>query len=266
MTMNTAVRALIVLAAGTALLGGAACSQAPEESAAFHDVEGLAYSGASGSSGTTGEHGEFHFAAGDQVTFAIGELVLGTADMGGGLRRVTPAHLVPEVGGDVDGIADQRVTNIATLVQSLDADGNPENGVTITPAASAAASQAAIDFDQSPQAFAADPAVAALVGELGASLRAPEQARNMLRRTLRGIRKLTDVPIPTRDPDVALLGDVFLPLEPGPYPVVLSVTRYGKAFERGCTCDAAQALEVEQREDKYWENENGPDGQPRRMI
>ena len=65
------------------LLGGGA-SQAAEERAAFHDVEGLAYSGASGSSGTTGKHGEFHFAAGDQVTFAIGELVLGTADMGAG--------------------------------------------------------------------------------------------------------------------------------------------------------------------------------------
>ena len=267
MTTKTAVRALIVLAAGTARLGGAACSQAPEESAAFHGVEGLAYSGASGSSGTTGENGEFRYAAGDQVTFAIGELVLGAADMGagGGLQRVTPAHLVPEVGGDVDGIADRRVTNIAALVQSLDADGNPENGVEITPAASDAASRAAIDFDQSPQAFAADPAVAALVGELGASLRAPEQARNMLRRTLRGIRKLTDVPIPTRDPDVALLGDVFLPLEPGPYPVVLSVTRYGKAFGRGCTCDAAAAIEMEQREDEYWENELGPDGQPRRL-
>ena len=268
MTMNTAVRALIVLAAGTAMLGGAACAQAPESSATFHDVEGLAYSGASGSSGTTGEHGEFHFAAGDRVTFAIGELALGTVDMGAGddLRRVTPAHLVPEVGGDVDGIADRRATNIARLVQSLDADGNLENGVEITPAASAAASrQAAIDFDQSAEAFDADPAVAALVDELGVSLRAPTEARNALRRTLRGIRKLTDVAIPTRDPDVQLLADVFLPLEPGPYPVVLSVTRYGKAFERGCTCDAAAALQMEQREDEYWENELGPDGQPRRL-
>ena len=266
--MNIAVRALIVLAAGTAMLGGAACSQAPEESATFHGVEGLAYSGAGGSSGTTGEHGEFSYAAGDRVTFAIGELVLGAVDMGAGgdLQRVTPAHLVPEVGGDVDGITDQRVTNIARLVQSLDADGDPENGVTISPAASAAASShSGIDFDQSPQAFEADRAVVALAGELGVSLRAPEQARNALRRTLRGIRKLTDVAIPTRDPDVQLLADVFLPLEPGPYPVVLSVTRYGKAFERGCTCDAAAALRMEQREDEYWENELGPDGQPRRL-
>ena len=266
--MNIAVRALIVLAAGAAMLGGAACAQAPESSGTFHDVEGLAYSGASGSSGTTGEHGEFSFAAGDRVTFAIGELVLGAVDMGAGgdLQRVTPAHLVPAVGGDVDAITDQRVTNIARLVQSLDADGDPENGVTISPAASAAASShSGIDFDQSPQAFEADPGVAALAGELGVSLRAPEQARNVLRRTLRGIRKLTDVAIPTRDPDVQLLADVFLPIEPGPYPVVLSVTRYGKAFERGCTCDAAAALRMEQREDEYWENELGPDGQPRRL-
>ena len=266
--MNIAVRALFVLAAGTAMLGGAACSQAPEERATFHGVEGLAYSGAGGSSGTTGEHGEFSYAAGDRVTFAIGELVLGAVDMGAGgdLQRVTPAHLVPEVVGDVDGITDQRVTNIARLVESLDADGDPENGVTISPAASAAASShSGIDFDQSPAAFEADPAVVALAGELGVSLRAPTAARNVLRRTLRGIRKLTDVAIPTRDPDVQLLADVFLPLEPGPYPVVLSVTRYGKAFERGCTCDAAAALQMEQREDEYWENELGPDGQPRRL-
>lgn len=268
MTMNTTVRALLALAAGTALLGGVACSQAPEERAVFHQVEGLAYSSASGASGTTGEHGEFRFAAGERVTFAVGDLVLGSVDMGaqGDLRRVTPAHLVEEVGGDVDRLDDRRVTNITRLLQSMDADGDIENGVTIAPAARDAASRAAaIDFDQSAEAFAADPAVAALAGELGVSLRTPAQSRNVLRRTLRGIRKLTDVAIPTRDPDVQLLADVFLPVEPGPYPVVLSVTRYGKAFERGCTCDAAAALQMEQREDEYWANELGLDGQPRRL-
>ena len=267
MTQQSAIGTVIVTVTLSAMFASCVATKAPESTALFDQVEGLSYRGSSGLEGETNQDGEFTFAEGDQVSFAINDLVLGSVEMttGSAPPRVTPAHLAADVGGNVEGIDDQRVTNIARLLQSLDADKNIENGVTITQEIAAAASRhAGIDFDQSEQAFEADPHVVALTDEVGATLRTPAQARNQLRRTLRGIRKMSDVQIPTRDPGVQLLADVFMPLEPGPHPVVLSVTRYGKAFERGCTCTADSVLEMEQREDHYWENERGPDGQPRR--
>ena len=268
MIQKSAIGTVIVTATLSAMLAGCGMSSAPEDVAIFDQVEGLGYRSSSGLEGETNQNGEFRFAEGDQVTFAIGDLVLGSVEMVAGSTPapVTVAHLVPDVGGSLDGLSDQRVTNLARLLQSLDGDQNIENGITISQDVAAAASRhAEIDFDQSEQAFEADPHVVALAGEVDATLRTPAQARNELRRTLRGIRKMSDVSIPTRDPEVQMLADVFMPREPGPYPVVMSVSRYGKAFERGCTCDPDSLLEAERREDLYWQNELGPDGQPRRL-
>ena len=90
----------------------------------------------------------------------------------------------------------------------------------------------------------------ALFSELRLSLRTGAQARNHVRRTLLGIRKLTDVRIPTRDPQVHLLADIFLPIDGDRYPVVLAATKYGKTFGRGCACTATAALEAEKIEDE----------------
>ena len=246
------------------LLIGHGCTQADDRTAVFDRVHGLGYRSSSGS-GTTNEGGEFRFASGDRVTFTVGDVILGSVDMRPDLERVTPAHLVPGADGAIESIDHPRVTNIARFIQSLDADGNVENGVTIPPDTRAAVSRhATIDFGATEDTFEADPAVTALGAELGTELRTGAEARNHLRRTLLGIRKMTDVQIPTRDPEVSLVADVFLPADPGEYPVVLSVTRYGKAFGSGCTCTADARLESARAEDDYFEYEPGTDKAPRR--
>ncbi len=235
-------------------------------------VQGLNYKTPT-QSGITDSQGKFEYLTGETVTFSIGEFVLGSAP---GSEQMTPAHLVPVTGGDKRGPAPpgdpQRVTNrivanLARFVQSLDKDGNVENGITIDPAAEKILSQFSkkINFDQSDAGFTADPHVVSLFKELKLTLRSPAQARNHLRRTLYGIRKFTDVRIPMRDGSY-LLADIFRPIDLGAsqrHPVVMSTGAYGKTFGvgvggvgggAGCICNSQDQSAAEEREDAYFAN------------
>lgn len=81
-------------------------------------VEGLIYTCSSGTSGITDTEGTYSCDAGDDVTFAIGTVYIGTiaaqSDM------VTPYTLFPN---DLDA-----ALNLARLLQSMDADGESGNG------------------------------------------------------------------------------------------------------------------------------------------
>lgn len=118
-------------------------------------VQGLGFtSGAF--SGRTDANGRFDYAPGERVTFTLGRSTLGSA---AGADVVTPLALF----GTSDE-TDPRVVNIARLLQSLDADGNPDNGIVLDDAAQAAAAAVGpIDFSQSTAAFASDPLVLDLV-------------------------------------------------------------------------------------------------------
>ena len=71
-------------------------------------------------SGITGIDGQFWYLPDEYVAFSAGSLLLGDT-LGG--RRVSPADLFGE--SDMD---DDHVINMAWLLQSLDADGNPGQG------------------------------------------------------------------------------------------------------------------------------------------
>ena len=202
-------------------------------------------------SGTTGEKGEFRYRPDETVVFSVGELVLGTAP---GKSLVTPADLAIEVAGDATKIRNPKVTNIARFIQSLDPDGNSENGILITETARAVVQKYRyrLNFDQPEQAFAKDAAVSELFSELNLSLRTPSQARNELRRTVMGIRKLSDVKIPTRDGSY-LAADVYLPIQEGRYPVLMTLGAYGKAFTFGRICNREDLLKFEEIEDNYFQ-------------
>ncbi len=125
-------------------------------------VSGLSYATDSGS-GTTGADGAFSYQEGETVTFSIGDLVLGSAS---GAETLSPLDIV-------DGAADatdQRVVNICVLLQTLDQDGNLNNGIQITTAIAGVVSTyaALIDFDQSTADFAANADLVALMAELNA--------------------------------------------------------------------------------------------------
>lgn len=206
--------------------------------------------------GMTNENGEFEYRPGETVTFAVGGLVLGSAT---GAKRTTPANLVIEVGGDVKKIRNHKITNISRFLQSLDNDGDVENGITITDETRTLVKRYRykINFDQNEEAFSADPDVKALFAELKVTMRTAAQARNHLRRTLHGIKKMTDVKIAIRD-DSYLLADVFRPIDEGKYPVIMTLGAYGKAFWLGCICDEKDLFEHEKMEDGYFEGYSVP--------
>ena len=108
-------------------------------------VSGVAYAASSGATGTTDENGIFKYNHSDTVEFKLGSLLLGKVT---GAAIVTPMELA--------GDNDHRLRNILVLFQSLDADGNPENGISI-PANAASALGASINLDSEPAAFAASP-------------------------------------------------------------------------------------------------------------
>ena len=117
-------------------------------------VAGVSFSTAT-QSGTTDSNGRFRYRAGEVVTFNLGTLTLGTAP---GASEVTVFDLA-EVSAPTDLEAfwdDLRVNgqpgpmhkavNIAVLLQSLDADSNPENGINIPAAAATLISSADLDL------------------------------------------------------------------------------------------------------------------------
>jgi predicted acyl esterase len=169
-------------------------------------------------------------------------------------KRVTPLNLVIDAEGDVKKIRNQKVTNIARFVQGLAREGNIEKGVLITDDIRNKVKQYRykINFDQPEDKFTSDVKVKVLFTGLNLTLPTASQARNYLRRTANGLKKLTDVKIPTRD-GAYLLADAFLPIEKGKYPVVMSLGAYGKAFGVGCIGDEEDARDAEQAEDDYFD-------------
>jgi hypothetical protein len=107
-------------------------------------VAGISYKTTPGDfSGVTSATGQYQYAEGDSVVFSIGAIELPSVIAKG---VVTPV--------DMKGSgSDQVVTNIAVLLQSLDADGDASNGISI-PTAALTAATAPVVFDQSYASFA----------------------------------------------------------------------------------------------------------------
>lgn len=223
----------------------------------FYRVEGLAYQTQT-LSGTTNAKGEFKYRPGENVTFSVGGLVLGSAP---GDKRLTTAHLVLGVNGNIKKLKVPKATNMARFLQSLDEDGQVESGIALTARIHDAVRplKRKIDFNKAEDEFGADPNVTALFAGLPAKLRTGAQARNELRRALLGIQKATDVRIPTRDGGY-VLADMFRPIDEGKYPAIVGIGSYGKAAVRGCICNEKDLVEKEAEEDRFFEG--NPDNEP----
>lgn len=87
--------------------------------------------------GNTNSRGEFKYLAGETVTFFIGDLEFPPVLAA---EVVTPLDMA-----DTDDVAHHMVVNIIRLLQSLDEDLNPSNGITITQTAKDNA--LAVNFD-----------------------------------------------------------------------------------------------------------------------
>jgi hypothetical protein len=109
--------------------------------------------------GVTNSLGEYDYVDGETVTFFIGDLELPPVTAAG---TVTPLGLARS-----DDTSDPTVVNIIRLLQTLDEDGNPDNGITITETAKSAATQ--VDFELSITDFESSSAVTNLVANSGSS-------------------------------------------------------------------------------------------------
>ena len=261
------------------VLGGCVAEESNENRGTFFDypVGGLHYAAQpSGLSGTTDQDGGFRYRDGDRLTFVLGHISFGPIP---GNTWITPLDLVPEAQGDVHV---SRLNNIGMLIQSLDRNGNIEDGIHISNVAHEVVSNHAVEIDldsPSEQFFlvlndAIVPEVSQQGGfdpvtggamkntdETGAHFaRTPEMARNQLRRTSAGIMRITDVKIPLRNYDPAsnptayLLGTLHRPIGPGTtskVPVVINVGVYGKDKIFGSICKRNQQKAQEIVEDRY---------------
>ena len=226
-------------------------------------------------SGVTDHAGAFEYTEGEVVSFSVGSVLLGAAR---GAERLTLGHIVARVDGRLDKLADPGLTNIARFLQTLDQDGNPDNGITLTPEIHELVGDRRIDFRYRPmslpgapadpvQAFTNDPAVAKLLDDLNRArvfsddrprlLVSPEAARNEVRRNILGIRRYRDVKIPLKNGSF-VYADVFRPDCDEPVPVVMNCGVYGRAFVHHSICNEEDAQHHEVMEERYFLG--NPDG------
>lgn len=130
-------------------------------------IDGVSYSAApSGLTGTTMNGGMFDFQAGDTVTFNIAGLEIAVP----GGTRITPQTLAEELAeGAMDPAAAQAniLANLTTLFQTLDNDGDPENGaIEIRQGATLGNTEALLaNLDDAPATFQGELSTAITMGE-----------------------------------------------------------------------------------------------------
>lgn len=204
-------------------------------------ISGLTYRTDSGF-GRLDAKGCFTYASGDTISFFLGKLPLGSCSAG---PYITVNDLVPDALKSVRGVSRYTVSNMARLLLSVGKVG---------PAAEQAANRCynTLNFCLEPDAFPASAAVEGFLKDLGITLISLERARNITRRCTKGILKETDVRIPTRDGRY-VLADLYRPLIPGKYPVVMSMGGFGKSFINGFCITAEDEDYFDKVEDAFYE-------------
>ena len=125
-TKNLNVVCAITLTAMTVVAcGGSGSEEGPVLTGVFVDspVAGMKYVTPTVSGVTTAD-GEFNYRAGEAVVFSVGNLALPVVIAS---DTVTPLDMTT-----TDDINDAAVINVARLLQSLDEDGDPSNGIVIS--------------------------------------------------------------------------------------------------------------------------------------
>jgi len=141
----SSIIALLMLVQGCHSGGGAGPIAAPEgtyQVGYFLDspVEGLEYRSISWS-GITDSQGSFYYRASEEVTFYLGDVIIGRTSA---QRIITPVDL----GGVAANTASTKVINIAQFLQSLDEDQMPSNGIYIPQEVRDALEGIVVDFTQ----------------------------------------------------------------------------------------------------------------------
>ena len=119
-------------------------------------VSGVSYNTAT-QSGITGDDGDFLYQIGEIVTFSLGDTILGRSK---GQTQLSLFNLVsnatPITGNKAlnEALYEEKnqpfhsVINLATLLQTFDDDGNPDNGIKISTPVAGLFADISIDFEQ----------------------------------------------------------------------------------------------------------------------
>jgi hypothetical protein len=152
MKQRTVYLALVAAFGLSACLGGGGGSSGPVTGALLDAaVSGVSYTAApSNMSGTTNASGQFQCQSGDQVTFKVGDISLGTVSCA---ATVTPIELAGKTAWDA---SDEKIANRLLFLQMLDEDDDPSNGIFITGTLSTALKGKSIDFTKGAAAFDTD--------------------------------------------------------------------------------------------------------------
>lgn len=173
--------AIAVTGISLAACSGGSSVDTDVQTGAFVDsaVQGISFSTES-LNGVTNADGEFDYAPNENVTFSIGGLVFPAVQA---KEYVSPVDM-----GDTLMNSTSATTNIARLIQTIDADGNTSNGIEIPAIAATAATQ--LNFDVTVEAFEQDPDVINFVanaGSVNTQLISEVEALEHLAATLAGI-------------------------------------------------------------------------------
>lgn len=125
--MTSAAVAVLLSACGGGGSGGSDNPSVPASSVGVltdDPIAGVPYTTSSGASGTTDEQGRFNFVAGDTVTFNFGGVAIALAAE----TRITPVVIAEALfPGNPESQANA-ITNLSVLFQSLDSDGDRNDG------------------------------------------------------------------------------------------------------------------------------------------
>ena len=156
MTLNLNFLKILFLIIGFNLMacgGGGGSSSPTQLEGQFVDsiVSGLRYVTPT-TSGFTDAQGRFSYLNGEQISFFVGDIFIGTAT---GQAIITPIELVP---GALDE-SNVQVQNIAIFLQTIDEDGIDSNGISITNLTNAAGVGETVDFTLESGVFEANGAI-----------------------------------------------------------------------------------------------------------
>ena len=121
--------------------------------------------------GVTGARGEFRFEKGESVRFMLGSTLLGEVNDPGQVTPLDLAGSAPLEGVGINwALQDEEepfhaAINTAVLLQSLDHDGNPDNGVEITRDVADLLQGVSLNLNQRWESFQREPRLRRLVGK-----------------------------------------------------------------------------------------------------
>jgi len=114
-------------------------------------VQGLTFETAT-QEGVTNADGEFNYVEGEEITFKVGEVVLGSVVA---KVEITPIDIA-QVTDEGASIASKHAHNIASFLQTLDSDGDESNGISISDEVGLYLGISSIDFTSPIEAILGD--------------------------------------------------------------------------------------------------------------